>query len=889
MSYYLSRPILRSFRITNIATISGEASVITANIASATFDKLQSDDGYDVFVLAGGSNMVGNGNALISELTLDYTNPMVLQLGAYANIASSNVDTIDLPARAQDPLDHPVGYARRWPAVANSSSIGLSFGKLHQTLTARTVMLVPVACPSSGFSTTSRSEEVITKKTVDTNWRTDQPNNLVTYAIERTNKAMAYHPIRNPGPLSGSLVADPANRLKAILWHQGEEDVGLDEQTYLSHMQNLVKTFRAGILGASDATPFIAGFLSPTLMQDNSGPAKVLRNMSDLRYFGVPNCHAVSTLSPSQLTTRDGHLFTNPALRELGRRYYVSYAQTDEKLWAVAGNAAVVGNVTVYPALPLNKYKSRTFEVRVRPVTSPGVPAGPWTSSYTFEYHRAYKPISFGGAIPEQSLWSNNHWTTVSLQSGSVVSRAEFEITHLSGPVASLELRPPLVPSGVNVSGNTVRLSLPVNSKVAVLVNPQTGIMPVVNDALFLFCDPPETAVPSVYAPETFRVQAGSTSLAAPLTVERVGRTARIIYFEPGIHYIGEKFTPVDLTGARANNEIQQIYLAGGALVIGSIHAPNISNLRINGRGIIAGQEAYTFKVGNADGGVSFSAIFLNKLGQNHIIEGITSILPLKFHLYVGKKSIVRNVKCFAYNWTTDGVDAGEDSLVEDCFFKLNDDNMKLYSDRQLWRNNFVWHQTNGAVIQFGWGDNSARGCRVVNTTVLNTILTKPAGAWCNHSIINWFNSTSRDTTHLDHVIDGINVSGGMPALPLWLFLAINLDASQGPSWLLGDGDTAYGTSGTTLDGWYEGMPHLGGYLGNLTIRNVSFGLSQLTNFVGADVDWIQSRGGVSTGNPNCFAQVALQNVKLGGECLNASTMRVSGVKAFVTPVFGCG
>ena len=59
-----------------------------------------------------------------------------------------------------------------------------------------------------------------------------------------------------------------------------------------------------------------------------------------------------------------------------------------------------------------------------------------------------------------------------------------------------------------------------------------------------------------------------------------------------------------------------------------------------------------------------------------------------------------RNLKMISWWFSTDGVSLGEHGLVEDCFFKVNDDALKLYHGDTTVRRCVIWQMENGAPFQ---------------------------------------------------------------------------------------------------------------------------------------------------------------------------------------------
>jgi hypothetical protein len=170
--------------------------------------------GYDVFVLAGQSNMIGRYGPI--DGALDATDSDIQMYGFDGQAV----------ALAQDPLDHQ-------DETANTVGMGLSFAKAYRAAgllgARRKILLVPTAKGGTGF---------------DAQWGSGLPSDVAT--ITRVNAAMA---------------TNSGNQLKGILWHQGETDNGKTESAYAALLDALISRWRAGMTGATSATPFVCGGL----------------------------------------------------------------------------------------------------------------------------------------------------------------------------------------------------------------------------------------------------------------------------------------------------------------------------------------------------------------------------------------------------------------------------------------------------------------------------------------------------------------------------------------------------------------------------------------------------------------------------------------------------
>jgi hypothetical protein len=165
-----------------------------------------------------------------------------------------------------------------------------------------------------------------------------------------------------------------------------------------------------------------------------------------------------------------------------------------------------------------------------------------------------------------------------------------------------------------------------------------------------------------------------------------------VIYFGPGVHEIGAGLdVPSNTT----------VYLAGGAYVKGRLRSRDSRNIKVVGRGILSGeqlerQSEHLIRFRNAD---------------SVLIEGITLVNSPHYNISLrGDYHTVRNVKMIGWYFSTDGVCTGYHGLVEDCFFKVNDDAVKLYFSDMVVRKCVIWQMENGAPFQISWNmpsDNS--------------------------------------------------------------------------------------------------------------------------------------------------------------------------------------
>jgi hypothetical protein len=191
-----------------------------------------------------------------------------------------------------------------------------------------------------------------------------------------------------------------------------------------------------------------------------------------------------------------------------------------------------------------------------------------------------------------------------------------------------------------------------------------------------------------------------------------------VLIFAPGFHEAG--MIPL--------HSGQTVYLAEGAYVKGYFESvKNMENVTIRGRGIISG-EAYEHK--------AHHMIEIMGASRNIRIEGITIVNSPWTHIRMwGRNNTVRNVKMISWYYNTDGILLGEQSLIEDCFFKCNDDAIKLYHSDIVVRRCVIWQLMNGAPFQLTWNVSVPTGR--VSVTDCDVIRVEHYKDWDNRGVFN--------------------------------------------------------------------------------------------------------------------------------------------------------
>lgn len=389
----------------------------------------------------------------------------------------------------------------------------------------------------------------------------------------------------------------------------------------------------------------------------------------------------------------------------------------------------VEGNLIRHPGLPADCLKSYHYAVQAR-LGSEDTYQPSAVLAYAANFGDdpvLHDPFNIVNPENREALAGVSHWTSLSY--GNNGYPLELEIALASDePVTSCELFPGRYQIPVTVNEGKAYLSL---------YAPNRYLYLIINDdrenPLFIFADPLEEYVPD-------------------------GEDEGVLYFGPGIHDIGKDFPfPEDK---------HTIYLALGSYVTGSILAEDRSDISVRGRGILSG-EGY-----GLDAEVN-AAIHFKGPGTHQLIEGITSIRPVQHHILSGGALHTRNVKCFSYNNTTDGIVAGENSVTEHCFFKVNGDVVKLDHDNQRVRDLVVYHQTHGTIFEFAWSDQSSRDSLIQRIDIVQDD-TFDAGV-DGQAILGWAHNDQAAGEQTGHVFEDIRAENGKKRL-----MHLNIDQAPG-------------------------------------------------------------------------------------------------------------
>jgi hypothetical protein len=330
--------------------------------------------------------------------------------------------------------------------------------------------------------------------------------------------------------------------------------------------------------------------------------------------------------------------------------------------------AVDTGSLITYPATQdmAHMFKSNRFDVLVSQ-------NGSSHDSFVYQSENDADPV-WSGAL--DYMQSANHWTSFSFD-GSV----DIEIRRSdANTIESCIVRPVDLNIQTRIEGDGCYFTLDQPAKISVEIDEtneftgrinQIGTLTkrIVKHPLFIFANPLEIDPPSSADPG-------------------------VIHFGPGIHEIGKQYRIPDDT---------EVYLAGGAYVIGTLTTTdNPKNITIRGRGILSAY-GLTETSSEQTRWTNHTIDFSKGAGSGLWIEGITITDPLRSCIISYSPVHIQNVKLLSWSHRNDGITAGNDSLIEDNFIKVQDDNIKLYFSNQIVRRNVIWQQTSGAVFKFAW------------------------------------------------------------------------------------------------------------------------------------------------------------------------------------------
>ncbi len=398
-------------------------------------------------------------------------------------------------------------------------------------------------------------------------------------------------------------------------------------------------------------------------------------------------------------------------------------------------------------------------------VTYPGPSGISGSEEYSVQVMQSGKKYNSFVYI-SNAKWRTNRSKTTSWSSFSFSGGITVTVTKLKGFFSVCKI----LPSSYNIiprtRNNSVSFELERPCKIAVEFDGD------ITHPMLIFANPLEKNVPSPTDPD-------------------------VIYFGPGIHNIGADY----FIGSG-----KTVYMSGGAYVKGKFCSRNAENVKVIGRGILSGED-FEHKSSHM---IKFRGC------SDVLIEGITIADTPNFCISLrGSNHTVRNVKMMGWYFNSDGVCTGYDSLVEDCFFKLNDDAVKLYFSDMTVRDCVIWQMENGAPFQISWNMSSDNS----NFHVSNIDVIRVEHEWNNRNEAV-FDSIHGGRGHMsDYLFEDIRIENAD-----WRLFYITIDKNEFADSSRGMGRISNLTfKNITVDGRMKKPNTIKGWDSNHRVSNVLF------------------------------------------------------------------
>ncbi len=256
----------------------GIISLFLLSCELSTFDEVP----YDIIIVAGQSNThAGRG---LNRKTDNATNKDIFQLGR-----NSFFDRIIIPAN--EPLHHHT-------VRKNKIGFALTFAKLFDRINNKNPILI-IPCGSGGSS-------------IPRNW--NRTSFLYNDLIERVELVLNKF---------------PQSQIKAVLWHQGESDVG--DENYDTLLDNLIENMRVDL---KTEAPFVVGGMVPFWVSKTKNriiQQDIIKNTPKR----VKNTSYANPEIPFVIKKENNNFdiihYDANGQRELGKRYFNAYLELENK------------------------------------------------------------------------------------------------------------------------------------------------------------------------------------------------------------------------------------------------------------------------------------------------------------------------------------------------------------------------------------------------------------------------------------------------------------------------------------------------------------------------------------------------------------------------------
>lgn len=291
----------------------------------------------------------------------------------------------------------------------------------------------------------------------------------------------------------------------------------------------------------------------------------------------------------------------------------------------------------------------------------------------------------------------------------------EVQVVCHNQEVGHVDIRPMSTAIPFSVIDNVITFNLEQPRKISIEINGERF------SNLHLFANPIEENVPQqddpkvlVLKPAIHRTEDIYRLASTPVLPG--GKTPEVIYFAPGMHYLEETILRIPSNTT--------VYIAGGAIVVGSLVCEHVENVQIRGRGFLYLSDFHRFS--------AFRGIRI-LFSTNISIEGIMTLDPPHYSIYIGKSEQIRirNFKSFSTRGWSDGIDmmASSNIEIDDVFLRTSDDCIAFYGTRWDYhgdarnltvRNSIFWADVAHALMIGTHGDHHQDGDTIENVLFEN-------------------------------------------------------------------------------------------------------------------------------------------------------------------------
>lgn len=256
------------------------------------------------------------------------------------------------------------------------------------------------------------------------------------------------------------------------------------------------------------------------------------------------------------------------------------------------------------------------------------------------------------------------------------------------------------------------------------------GIEP--TNALIIFASPflPSDMIPSMTADNTHTMTPG------PINNGDWG-SKPILYFPPGVYYMNQDQSgnsgKLGANHMRLSANTYWVYFAPGAYVKGAVEYFTKGNFYATGHGVLSG-ENYVYQANAAENYVAEKSDqyglrmwWHNNLGGSqtwYCVGPTISAPPFNTMDFNGNSAITSQIIDYkqvgAFFFQTDGPEIYPNSVVQDVFWHVNDDALKIYYSGASVSRATIWKCHNDPIIQMGWTVRNIQGVTIDTLNVIH-------------------------------------------------------------------------------------------------------------------------------------------------------------------------